>query len=139
MGLLRLLPLGLLLVLELVKPIKEGETGANAMGDVNARSGGPDKLPYPEYMYPGLFLGIWILDEDEFRVGPDARDIREFDVVADPLPVKFEMEASVLEGSGEFDDGLPDILDLFRGGDLCPVSNSVPYSIFLYICIGDVP
>lgn len=126
MGLLRFLPLGLLLVLELVKSVKEGETGTNSMGDVNARSGGPNKLSYPEYMYPGLFLGIWILNKDEFRVSPDARDVCEFDVVADPLPIEFKMEASVLEGPGEFDDGLPDILNLFCGGDLCSVSNSVP-------------
>lgn len=121
-GLLRLLPLGLLLVLELVEPVKERETGADAMGDVNSRSGGPDQLSYPEHMYPGLFLGIWVLDEDELRVGPDAGDICELDVVADPLPIEFKVEASVLEGSGELDDGLPDILDLFCGGDLRPVS-----------------
>lgn len=70
-------------------------------------------------MYPGLFLGVGVLDEDELGVGPDAGDIGEFDVVANPLSVVFEMETGVLEGSRQFNNCLSDILDLFCGGDLC--------------------
>lgn len=69
-------------------------------------------------MYPSLLFCVWVLDEDELGLGANAGDICELDVVTNALAVMFEVETGVLEGAGEFDDGLSDVLDLFRGRDL---------------------
>lgn len=69
-------------------------------------------------MHTGILLGVGILDQDDLRIRLQIRNLGQLDEVVDAVSVELEMEASVLEGAGQLDDRLTDILDLFLAGDL---------------------
>ena len=64
-------------------------------------------------MHAGLFLGIWVLHEDDLGAGSKLWNLGQFNVVIDALTLVLEVEARVLEGAWKLDDRLAQILDLF--------------------------
>jgi hypothetical protein len=68
-------------------------------------------------VHAGLCLGVGVLDEVELWVLLDVGDLGELDKVIDALAVVLEVEARVLEGKGQVDDGLANVLDLLEVAD----------------------
>lgn len=69
-------------------------------------------------MQPRLFLGIGILHQVDLSAGADAIDLGNGDEVVDSLALVLQVEARVLQGYRELDDGLADFVDLLVGRDL---------------------
>jgi hypothetical protein len=82
-------------------------------------------------MYPRLFLSVWVLDQVDFSIGPDAIDLVDGYEVVDPLALVLEMEARVLEGCRQLDNRLSDFVDLLMRRDLFDRSSALQNTIFL--------
>jgi hypothetical protein len=88
------------------------QTGVKAVQIVGTVTCSTNQVPDSDHMHPSFLFRVRILNEDNLRIGIEAFDLRQFNEVINALAVKFEVEASVLEGAGQFDDRLADILDL---------------------------
>lgn len=69
-------------------------------------------------MQPRLFFGVGILDQVDLRAGADIIDLGNGDEVVDALTLVLQVEARVLKGYRELDDGLANFVDLLVGRDL---------------------
>lgn len=54
----------------------------------------------------------------DFGARTDVIDLRNGNVIVDPLALVLEVEARVLQSYGELDDGLPNFVNLLLGRDL---------------------
>lgn len=54
----------------------------------------------------------------QLGAGADIFDLGDLDEVVDSFAIVFEVKAGVLEGDGELDDGLANLVNLLMGGDL---------------------
>lgn len=80
----------------------------------------------------------------DFRARADAIDLGNGDEVVDPLALVLEMEAGVLKGYRELNDGLADFVDLLVGGDLlrersAPWDSSLSHTLSLLTVISNLP
>jgi len=82
--------------------------------EVGTITGGTNQLTDAHKVHAGLCLGVGILDEVEFWVLLNVGDFGELDKVIDTLALVLEVEARVLEGEREVDDGLANVLDLLE-------------------------
>jgi hypothetical protein len=55
-------------------------------------------------MHPSLFFSVRVFHQDHLRVGPEALNFRQLDVVIYPISVIFQVKAGVLEGAGQLND-----------------------------------
>ena len=69
-------------------------------------------------MQTGLPLGVRVLNELDLRLGDEAGHLGQRDEVVQALSLMVEVEARVLEGSRQVDEGLSDFVDLLLGRDL---------------------
>ena len=97
---------------------EERSPGKDAVGYVTPVTGGTDELPDAHEVQAGLPLGVRILDELDLGFGNKAWHFGQGDEVVEVLPLMLEVEARVLEGGGEVNQGLPDFMDLLCRRDL---------------------
>ena len=105
-------------LLRRINTIEQRHARLDAAGSLNPGGSSTDQFPRAQKMYPGLFLRVRVLNKHQLRIRCNAGDIRELNIIIDPDAIMFEMEARVLEGAGEVDNGLANVLDLFLGRNL---------------------
>lgn len=69
-------------------------------------------------MNASLLFGIGVLDKTELRVRAKVGDFGDGNEVVDFLAIELKVEASVLKGRREVNNGLANLMDLFLGGYL---------------------
>jgi hypothetical protein len=55
-------------------------------------------------MHPSLFFGVWVFHQNHLRVGSEALNFRQLNVVIYPISVVFQVKAGVLEGARQLND-----------------------------------
>jgi len=64
-------------------------------------------------VHAGLLLSIGILNQGDLGICLKARDLGQLNEIVDTRSIKLQVEACVLEGTRQLDNGLANILDLF--------------------------
>ena len=89
-------------------------------------------------MNPGLFLRIWVLHEVQLGAAADVLDVRDLYEVVYTLALVFQVEAGILQGLGELDNRLADLVDLFLGRDLKVAFSAVTWESDEYVTNHDI-
>jgi hypothetical protein len=80
---------------------------------------GANQVSDPDDVNSGLLFRVGVLDQPDLGVGAQSLDVRDLDEIVDALAVELEVEARVLEGRGQLDDGLAQLVDLLLWRSLC--------------------
>ena len=94
--------------------IVERETSVNAVQQVGAVTRCANQFTDANKVHAGLCLGVGILDQVGLRVLLNVGHLGQLDEVIDALSLVLEVETGVLEGEGEVDDGLANVLHLLK-------------------------
>lgn len=82
------------------------------MQSVGPVTGSPNEIPDSDDVDTSLFLCVWVLYELNLGISSKSLDVGNLNEVVYALAVELEMETGILEGSGQFDDRLAQLVDL---------------------------